>query len=199
MSGHVPVLLKEVLEFSIAVTALILLAPVLAIVSVAIRLDSPGPILYRQLRVGARARVYTLLKFRSMRVDAESDGTAKWAEEDDPRITRVGRFLRKYRLDELPQLFNVIRGEMSLVGPRPERPQFVNELLRTVPCYSQRLAVKPGVTGLAQVRMRYGASVEDAMEKLQYDLYYVKHLSVALDLAILLDTLKVVLLGKGAR
>lgn len=197
--SQVSLLLKEMLEFCIALTAFVFFAPVMALIALAVRIDSPGPILYRQLRVGARAKVFTLLKFRSMRADAEADGDAKWAEEEDPRITRVGRFLRKYRLDELPQLFNVIRGDMSLVGPRPERPQFVDELLRAVPCYSQRLAVKPGVTGLAQVRMKYGASVDDAMKKLEYDLYYVKHLSIALDLAILLDTFKVILLGKGAR
>ncbi len=192
-------LLKTFGECVLSAVALVFLAPVVVLTAAAIRAETPGPVLFRQLRVGARGKVFTLYKFRSMRLDAESDGKAQWAAEDDPRITRVGRFIRRYRLDELPQLFNVVRGDMSLVGPRPERPQFVDELLRQIPCYSQRLAVKPGVTGLAQVKMRYGASVEDAVEKLEYDLYYVKHLSISLDLAIFLDTLKVVLLGKGAR
>ncbi|MFH1017336.1 MAG: TIGR03013 family XrtA/PEP-CTERM system glycosyltransferase [Pseudomonadota bacterium] len=197
--SRVSMLIKEVLEFTIALSVLVVTAPIMALCAIAIRLNTPGPIFYRQVRVGERGRVFTLLKFRSMRADAEADGNAQWAAEDDPRVTRVGRILRKYRLDELPQLFNVIRGQMSLVGPRPERPQFVDALLQQVPCYAQRLAVKPGVTGLAQVRMRYGASVDDAMKKLEYDLYYVKNLSISLDFAILLDTLKVVLLGKGAR
>ncbi|MFH1263188.1 MAG: TIGR03013 family XrtA/PEP-CTERM system glycosyltransferase [Pseudomonadota bacterium] len=195
----VTLVLKGISEFLIALTALIVLAPFALLAAAAIRIDSPGPILYRQLRVGARGGAFTLLKFRSMRADAEGDGAAQWAAEEDPRVTRAGRFLRKYRLDEIPQLINVIRGEMSLVGPRPERPEFVNELIKKVPCYAQRLAVKPGVTGLAQVRMKYAASVEDAAEKLKYDLFYVKNVSFILDLAILVDTFKVVLLGKGAR
>ncbi len=197
--SRVSMLIKEVVEFSIALSVLVITAPLMVLAAAAIRLETPGPVFYRQVRVGARGRIFTLLKFRSMRADAESDGNAQWAAEDDPRVTRVGRFLRKYRLDEFPQLLNVIRGQMSLVGPRPERPQFVDALLQQVPCYAQRLAVKPGLTGLAQVRMKYGASVDDAMKKLEYDLYYVKNLSISLDFAILLDTLKVVLLGKGAR
>ncbi len=157
------------------------------------------PILYRQKRVGECGQVFEIVKFRSMRVDAEKDGVARWAKKNDDRITRVGTILRLTRIDELPQLFNVLRGDMSFVGPRPERPPFVNELSRKVPFYASRHAVKPGITGWAQIRYPYGASVDDAVQKLQFDLYYVKNHSLFLDLVILFQTAQVVLFGKGAR
>jgi lipopolysaccharide/colanic/teichoic acid biosynthesis glycosyltransferase len=162
-------------------------------------LDSDGPVLYCQERVGESGRRFMVYKFRSMRVDAEREGTPVWARDKDDRITRVGRFIRKTRLDELPQLWNVLRGDMSFVGPRPERPFFVEQLAKEIPFYQQRHAVKPGVTGWAQIKYEYGSSIEDAMEKLRYDLYYIKHLSIALDLSIVFDTVKVVMFGKGAK
>ena len=183
-------------------TSLLLLAftlPVLALTALAIRLDSPGPVLYRQIRVGLHGRPFTVLKFRSMRLDAEAGGTAIWASQDDPRATRVGGFIRRTRIDELPQLFNVLRGEMGFIGPRPERPAFVAELSAAIPLYSYRACVKPGITGWAQVSYRYGASVEDARQKLSYDLYYIKYRSLLLDLLILLATIRVILFGEGAR
>jgi sugar transferase (PEP-CTERM system associated) len=197
--SRLSMLLKDMIEMVIALALLIVTSPLMLLIAVAIKLDSRGPVFYRQMRVGARGRVFTLLKFRSMKADAEADGVARWAGEDDPRITRVGTYLRKWRLDELPQLINVLSGAMSLVGPRPERPQFVDQLRRRIPWYSQRLTVKPGVTGMAQVNYRYSASVEDTKKKLEYDLYYVKNLSMLLDFSILVDTFKVVVLGKGAR
>jgi lipopolysaccharide/colanic/teichoic acid biosynthesis glycosyltransferase len=166
--------------------------------ALAVWLESGSPVLYPQERVGENGRPFTLLKFRSMRQDAEQ-GTPIWARDGDARITRVGRFIRNTRLDELPQLWNVLQGDMSFVGPRPERPFFVAQLATQISFYEQRHAVKPGITGWAQVKYRYGASIEDALEKLQYDLYYIKHLSLALDLTILFDTVKVVLFAKGAR
>ena len=153
---------------------------------------------YRQLRVGLRGKPYMIWKFRSMQCDAEEDG-ARWAAVEDPRITRVGRWLRKWRMDELPQLINVVKGEMSLVGPRPERPVFVQELRNKIPYYDLRHTVRPGITGWAQIRFRYAASPKDAHLKLQYDLYYLKNLSLVLDLRILLETIRVVLCKKGAR
>lgn len=190
--------LKRMLDVAFATVGLVLAAPLILLTALLIAIDSPGPILYRQVRAGELGRPFTLYKFRSMRVDAETTG-ARFAEENDPRITRVGRFIRKTRLDELPQLWNVLRGEMSMVGPRPERPVFVEQLEQQVPYFKQRLYVKPGVTGHAQVRCRYGATTEDHLEKLQYDLYYIKSYSVAFDLSIILDTVKVVLLRIGAR
>ncbi|MFT3773046.1 MAG: sugar transferase [Minicystis sp.] len=166
--------------------------------AVAIKLDSPGPVLYSQIRAGERGRTFRMHKLRSMRTDAEARGAA-WAAEDDPRVTRVGRFLRRTRIDENPQLWNVLVGDMSLVGPRPERPVFVEQLEQQIPFFRQRLGVKPGVTGHAQVRCRYGASIEDAREKLAYDLFYIKSLSLWFDLSILIDTVKVVLLRIGSR
>jgi len=156
-------------------------------------------VFYHQHRVGYRGETIDVLKFRSMIENAEADGKEVWAEEDDERITRLGHFLRKYRLDELPQVFNVIRGQMSLVGPRPERPTFVTELSESIPYYSERHTVKPGVTGWAQLRYSYGSSKEDAIQKLQYDLYYVKNHNLMLDLVIILQTVEVMLWGKGAR
>ncbi|MGE3275506.1 MAG: TIGR03013 family XrtA/PEP-CTERM system glycosyltransferase [Vicinamibacterales bacterium] len=190
--------LKRAFDLVVGAVGLVLAAPLMALTALAIRLESPGPILYCQERVGQHDRPFTLCKFRSMRTDAESSGPV-WATSGDDRVTRVGRFIRKTRLDELPQLWNVLRGDMSVVGPRPERPFFVEQLAREIPFYETRHAVRPGVTGWAQVRYQYGASVEDAREKLRYDLYYIKHRSFGFDLAILIDTVKVVLFGKGAR
>jgi sugar transferase (PEP-CTERM system associated) len=190
--------LKRMLDLVFGTVGLLLAAPIMLVAAVAIKLDSSGPILYRQLRAGEFGRAFVLNKFRSMRVDAEVRG-ARFAEENDPRVTRVGRFLRKTRVDELPQLWNVLRGEMSMVGPRPERPVFIERLEQQVPFFKQRLYVKPGVTGHAQVRCRYGATTEDHLEKLEYDLYYIKSHSVMFDLSIMLDTIKVVLLRIGAR
>jgi exopolysaccharide biosynthesis polyprenyl glycosylphosphotransferase len=169
------------------------------VTALAVYLDSGGPVFYSQSRVGEHGRPFVLYKFRSMRTDAEQAGEARWAADNDDRVTRVGRFIRTTRLDELPQLWNVLRGDMSFVGPRPERPFFVEQLEAVIPYYSQRHAVRPGITGWAQVQYQYGASIEDAMEKLCYDLYYVKHLSIALDVSIVFDTVKVILFGKGAR
>jgi len=156
-------------------------------------------VLYSQERVGENGRIFTVYKFRSMRNDAERGGQAIWARDKDDRITRVGRVIRATRLDELPQLWNVMRGDMSFVGPRPERPFFVQQLAEVIPFCMERHAVKPGVTGWAQVKYRYGSSIEDAMEKLRYDLYYIKHMSIIFDLTIVLDTVKVILFGKGAK
>lgn len=165
----------------------------------AIVIESGFPILYRQERVGLHGRLFNVVKFRSMQTDAEKDGVPRWASAGDDRVTRVGRIMRKTRIDELPQLFSVLVGDMSLVGPRPERPFFVDQLTKQIPFYSVRHSVKPGVTGWAQVRYEYGASVEDSAAKLQYDLYYVKNHSLMLDLVILFETVGVVLLAKGAR
>jgi lipopolysaccharide/colanic/teichoic acid biosynthesis glycosyltransferase len=170
----------------------------MALTAVAVWLETGRPVLYKQERVGQHGRRFALFKFRSMRVDAEG-ATPIWASRQDERVTRVGRFIRITRLDELPQLWNVLCGDMSFVGPRPERPYFVEMLSEEIPFYHERHAVKPGITGWAQVKYRYGASVEDAAEKLRYDLYYIKHLSVIFDLTILFDTVKVILFGKGAQ
>jgi sugar transferase (PEP-CTERM system associated) len=190
---------KRTLDLSLSMIGFLLAAPLMAITALAIRLDSPGPILYHQERVGENGRIFTVYKFRSMRIDAERAGQPVWARDRDDRVTRVGRFIRATRLDELPQLWNVMRGDMSFVGPRPERPFFVEQLAREIPFYVQRHAVKPGLTGWAQVKYQYGSSVEDAMEKLRYDLYYIKHMSIVFDLTIVLDTVKVILFGKGAK
>jgi sugar transferase (PEP-CTERM system associated) len=189
---------KRAFDLLCASIVSVLAAPAMALTAVAVRLESRGPVLYRQERVGENGRVFTLRKFRSMRVDAEQ-GTPVWATDRDDRVTRVGRFIRLTRLDELPQLWNVLKGEMSFVGPRPERPFFVQQLSEAIPFYVARHAVKPGLTGWAQVKYRYGSSVEDAREKLRYDLYYIKHLSLVFDLTILIDTLKVIVSGKGAK
>lgn len=187
--------------FDIIASSLLLLVtlPVFLLTALLIWLESGSPILYRQERVGEYGRVFNVLKFRSMRKDAERDGTPQWAKKQDERVTRVGNVIRKLRIDELPQIFNVLKGDMSFVGPRPERPYFVNELSKKIAYYPSRHTVKPGITGWAQIRYSYGATVEDAIEKLQYDLYYVKNHTIFLDLIILLQTAQVVLFGRGAR
>jgi sugar transferase (PEP-CTERM system associated) len=189
---------KRTIDLLVAIAGLVMALPVLVIVAILIKLDSSGPVFYRQIRVGLRAQPYMILKFRSMFYDAEIGGP-RWTSAKDARITRVGSYLRKWRLDEIPQLINVIRGEMTLVGPRPERPVFVQELRRDIPFYDLRHAVRPGITGWAQTQFRYAATVKDSHVKLQYDLYYVKNMSIRLDLRILLDTIRVVALGEGAR
>jgi sugar transferase (PEP-CTERM system associated) len=184
----------------VCASALILITwPIMLVTAILIKLESPGPVLYLQERVGLNGRLFKVVKFRSMCANAEKDGQPRWAAAGDARVTRVGRLIRKLRIDELPQLFSVLGGDMSLVGPRPERPFFVDQLTRQLPYYAVRQSVKPGVTGWAQVRYHYGASVEDAAEKLQYDLYYVKNHSLFLDLVVLFETVGVVLLGKGAQ
>ncbi|MCG5537266.1 MULTISPECIES: TIGR03013 family XrtA/PEP-CTERM system glycosyltransferase [unclassified Halorhodospira] len=187
--------------FDLVASSLLLLVtlPVMLVTAVAIRLDSRGPVFYRQERVGHRGQVFQVYKFRSMRPDAEGDGVARWARADDDRVTRVGRLIRTLRIDELPQIYNVLRGDMSFVGPRPERPSFVEQLSEQIPYFPARQSIRPGITGWAQVCYPYGASVEDAREKLQYDLYYLKNHSLFLDLVILIETVRVVLFGRGAR
>jgi sugar transferase (PEP-CTERM system associated) len=191
--------IKRIMDACCAITGIVITLPFLPLIALAIKLDSPGPILFRQTRVGENEKSFNLYKFRSMGVDAEKGTGAVWAREHDPRVTRLGSFLRKSRIDELPQLFNVLRGDMSLVGPRPERPEFVEQLKEAIPYYSERHVVKPGVTGWAQVKYQYGASVEDALEKLRYDLYYIKNISIFLDLMIIFETVKVVLFRRGGR
>ena len=183
----------------IAVVGTILTIPIMIIVAILVRLTSPGPILHGQVRSGLNGKPFTVYKFRSMKANAEATTGAVWAQKNDPRITSIGKYLRKFRLDELPQFFNVLRGEMSMVGPRPERPEFVKTLSEKIPFYKQRLSVKPGLTGWAQISHKYGDTVEDTITKLEYDLYYIKHLSLALDVYILLSTAKTVLLGRGAQ
>ncbi len=192
---------KRLVDIAVSSTLLIVASPVMLLIAIAIKLDDGlrDPILYRQERVGRNNELFNILKFRSMHVDAEADGEAVWAAENDPRITRVGAILRVSRLDELPQLLNVFRGQMSLVGPRPERPQFVERLRELLPYYSERHTVNPGLTGWAQLHYNYSGSTEETLEKLQYDLYYVKNHSLLLDLLIILQTVEVVLWGKGAR
>jgi sugar transferase (PEP-CTERM system associated) len=190
---------KRFFDLVAAGTLLAVAWPAMLVVAVCVWLESGSPVLYRQTRVGESGASFELVKFRSMRTDAEKDGVARWANKNDDRTTRIGRFIRKTRLDELPQLFNVLRGEMSFVGPRPERPQFVNQLNQEIRYYGIRHSVKPGLTGWAQLRYPYGASVSDAEEKLKFDLFYVKNQGLAFDLMILLQTVEVVLFGRGAR
>jgi sugar transferase (PEP-CTERM system associated) len=190
---------KRIFDIVVSLALLVGTLPILLIAVLATLLETGRPILYRQERVGQGGKVFTIYKLRSMTQDAEKDGKPRWAGANDSRITRVGKWLRRSRIDELPQLYNVLRGDMSFVGPRPERPYFVQQLLEDIPYYDIRHSVKPGITGWSQVRYPYGASVEDALGKLQYDLYYVKNHSLFLDLLILVDTVQVVLLGKGAR
>ncbi|MDA8327199.1 MAG: TIGR03013 family PEP-CTERM/XrtA system glycosyltransferase [Nitrospiraceae bacterium] len=190
---------KRASDIFFAVMGLLLSAPLMPFIILAIKTDSRGPVLFRQVRVGEKERQFTIYKFRTMCAGAEKGTGAVWASENDPRVTRVGQFLRKSRLDEIMQLFNVLKGDMSFVGPRPERPEFVKELKKVIPYYSERHFVRPGLTGWAQVRFPYGASIEDAIEKLRYDLYYVKNMSFFLDLYIILETVKVILFERGSR
>jgi sugar transferase (PEP-CTERM system associated) len=190
---------KRLFDLVVSAALLTVSLPIMALAALAIKLESPGPVLYRQERVGQGCRTFTILKFRSMCVDAEKDGKPRWAHQNDSRITVTGRFIRRTRIDELPQIFNVFFGDMSFVGPRPERPYFVQDLTQKIPYYGVRHTVKPGITGWAQVRYPYGATDEDAMHKLQYDLYYVKNHSLFLDLMILFQTAQVVVWGKGVR
>ena len=190
---------KRLFDIVCASLLIVVAFPVMLLTSILILLESGGPIFYLQERVGLNGRLFKVVKFRSMRTDAEKDGKPRWASATDDRVTRVGRIIRKVRIDELPQLFGVLGGAMSLVGPRPERPFFVDQLTQEIPYYSVRQSVKPGVTGWAQVRYHYGGSVEDSAEKLQYDLYYVKNHTLFLDLVILFETVGVVLTGKGAQ
>ena len=190
---------KRVFDISFAVIGVIIVLPFVPIIALLIKIDSPGPVLFRQARIGEGEKEFMLYKFRTMRQDAENKTGAVWAQENDPRITTAGKFLRKSRMDEIPQLFNVLKGEMSFVGPRPERPEIIKKLEEMIPYYAERHTVKPGITGWAQVKYSYGASVEDAKEKLRYDLFYIKHSSLFLDLLIILETIKVVLFGRGGR
>jgi sugar transferase (PEP-CTERM system associated) len=190
--------IKRTMDVVCAAVGLIMAAPIMLAVALAIKFMSPGPVLYSQQRIGRNGRVFTIYKFRSMRADAERATGAVWATENDPRVTRIGRILRRTRLDELPQLWNVLTGDMSLVGPRPERPEFVSDLSEQIRFYGQRHTVRPGVTGWAQVRHAYGSSVEDALQKLQYDLFYIKHMSMTFDLFIVLETIKTVLVRPGS-
>jgi sugar transferase (PEP-CTERM system associated) len=192
-------LAQRSLDILVSVLGLVLASPLMPIVALLIRLDSPGPILYRQERVGKNGQLFKILKFRSMGADAEQDATPQWAELKDPRVTRIGRILRLARIDELPQLLNVFKGEMSLVGPRPERPAFVSAFARQIPFYEVRHSLRPGITGWAQINYKYAASLEDTKRKLEYDLFYVKNHSVFLDLAIMLQTLRIILWQQGAR
>lgn len=189
---------QRLTDIVLGLALLVFTLPLMLLTAALIRLDSPGPALYRQVRVGLHGRPFTMLKLRSMRTDAEARGPV-WAAQRDPRVTRIGSFIRLTRIDELPQLINVLRGEMSFIGPRPERPHFVEQLERALPFYRDRALVKPGLTGWAQVNHPYGASVEDARAKLSYDLYYVEHRSLLLDLLILVATVRVVLFQRGAR
>ncbi len=190
---------KRVMDLVVSTIGLLATAPITVLTAVAIKFDSPGPILYRQERIGQNDETFTIYKFRSMCESAEANGSPVWAKEDDPRVTRAGKIIRKLRIDEIPQMINVLKGEMSLVGPRPERPFFVQTLTKKIPYYSLRHSIKPGITGWAQISYSYGDSEEDAIEKLQYDLYYMKNMSSWFDLQIIFESLKVVLLGKGAR
>lgn len=191
--------LKRLLDLTVAGIGLILAAPLMVLVAVAVKLTSRGPVFYHQRRVGQHGRIFVIHKFRSMREDAEAGTGAVWAAKDgDPRVTPIGTWLRRLRIDELPQLWNVMTGDMSFVGPRPERPEFVQELTEQIPFYGQRHIVRPGITGWAQVKYTYGANKEDALQKLQFDLFYIKHLSIALDLFVILSTVKTVLLRRGA-
>lgn len=192
---------KRVFDLLCSVIIFLITSPIMAVTAFAIWVESgfKGPVLFRQARVGEEGKIFEVLKFRSMITDAEADGQARWAKENDDRVTKVGKFIRKTRIDELPQCWNVVKGDMSFVGPRPERPEFVNELKKSIPFYSLRHNVKPGLTGWAQLSYPYGANEKDAEEKLKFDLYYVKHKSLFFDMIILLRTLEVVLFGKGAR
>jgi sugar transferase (PEP-CTERM system associated) len=193
------VFVQTVLNWLAAAAGLILASPLMAATALAVRLSSPGPILYRQIRVGMDDVPFTVYKFRSMRADAEATTGAVWAAKDDPRVTKVGKIIRKLRFDELPQLFNTLKGDMSIVGPRPERPEFVQELSKKIPYYRQRHCVRPGITGWAQINFKYGDTIEDTMTKLEYDLYYIKNMSLTLDTYIIFHTVKAMLLSRGSQ
>jgi sugar transferase (PEP-CTERM system associated) len=189
---------RRLVSLSLAFTALLICLPLIPVLILAIRLSSAGPVFFRQQRVGLRGRLFTIYKFRTMRQDAEAHG-AVWAARDDPRVTPLGKFMRKTRLDEIPQLWNVLRGDMGFVGPRPERPEFVQWLSQEIPCYDLRHMIRPGLTGWAQVRYQYGSTLEETRRKLEYDLYYLKHLSLGLDLMILFETIKTIVLRRAAQ
>ena len=199
VAGALNAVLKRTFDMLISFLILILASPVLVLAAIAVRLDSPGPVFYKQERVGRNGKVFNIFKLRTMRNDAEVGGVPQWAGSRDPRVTRVGGFLRLTRIDEIPQVFNVLRGDMSFVGPRPERPFFVETLAREIPYYRERLRMRPGITGWAQINYPYGASIEDAKAKLSYDLYYIKNYSIFFDLIIAIGTVQVVLWNKGAR
>jgi len=190
---------RRLVSFLTALVLLLLLLPVIIITALLIKIDSQGPVFYTQDRVGRNGKTFRIVKFRSMRVDAESTGSAVWATENDPRVTRVGRWIRRTRIDEIPQLWNVLRGDLGIVGPRPERPEFVSTLEAMIPYYALRHTIAPGLTGWAQVMFTYCGSIEESKEKLQYDLFYLKNMSIKLDLLVLFSTIKIVLLGRGAR
>lgn len=190
---------KRLLDTVLAVFGLIITFPLIPLIALLIKIESQGPVFYKQVRVGKGEKHFVIYKFRTMFKDAELNTGAIWAQEDDSRVTLLGRFLRKTRLDEIPQLYNVLRGDMSLIGPRPERPEFIKKLREFIPYYSERHFVKPGITGWAQVKYPYGASVEDALEKLRYDLYYIKNLTLFLDMLIVLETIKILAFGRGGR
>jgi sugar transferase (PEP-CTERM system associated) len=191
--------LRRIISTLLATALSIVTLPLIPIIAVLIKLTSPGPLLYRQKRVGLRGRVFDCFKFRTMRQDAEADSGPTWASDEDPRITKVGTFLRRSRLDEIPQIWNVLRGDMAFVGPRPERPEFVTQLGEQIPYYNIRHALRPGITGWAQINYGYGSSIEEAKEKLRYDLYYIRNVSVMLDLLIVFYTLRAVAIGRGVR
>jgi sugar transferase (PEP-CTERM system associated) len=191
-------LLQRLSNTAIGVVGIVVFFPLMLLTALAVRLSSPGPVLYRQVRVGLDGALFTVFKFRSMRADAEAETGAVWASKDDPRVTLVGRVIRRIRFDELPQLFNVLKGEMSMVGPRPERPEFVRALSEQIPYYRQRHCVRPGITGWAQINYKYGDTLEDTITKLEYDLYYIKNMSLLLDFYVIFQTAKIVLLGRGA-
>lgn len=193
------VLLQTAYSIPLALFGFLVTLPIMLLTAIAVKLTSRGPILFRQTRIGVHSRPFTLYKFRSMYTDAEAQTGAVWAKKDDPRITAVGRWIRKLRFDELPQLWNVLRGEMSIVGPRPERPEFVKVLAEEIPYYPQRHSVKPGITGWAQINHKYGDTIEDTVTKLEYDLYYIKHMSLALDIYIIFHTIKTMLRSRGAQ
>jgi sugar transferase (PEP-CTERM system associated) len=192
-------LMRRLVSLLVSLLCLLLVCPLIPFVILAIKLDSAGPVLYRQKRVGRNGVHYFVYKFRTMRQDAEAKTGPTWAGQHDPRVTRIGKFLRSSRIDEIPQLWNVFRGDMGFVGPRPERPEFVEWLTTEIPYYPLRHVIRPGITGWAQVRYKYGNTLEDAKEKLQYDLYYIKNVSLGFDLLIMFQTVKTIILGRGAQ
>jgi sugar transferase (PEP-CTERM system associated) len=197
--SRIALLMRRIVSVVVAAVALVALVPLFIVVAIMIKIDSPGPVIYSQIRMGQNGRRIRIYKFRSMRDNAETNGEAVWAVENDPRITRVGHILRRTRIDELPQLVNILLGELDFVGPRPERPEFVEKLQEQIPYYALRHTVKPGLTGWAQVMFHYSGTIDESKKKLQYDLFYIKNMSPRLDLLILFHTVKIVLLGRGAR